>query len=420
MLNKINEKVIMIQNRLKVIIMNKPGFVTQTALLSFPFGGLNQSYIHQTKRIPIEPGAAHFLEHKCFENDGEEITEKFSKLGASANAFTSNTQTVYYFKTIDHFLDNVKILLDLAFFPNFTESGVEKERGIILQEMASSHDKPFYKQYKRLMEELYQDHPFFHDIIGDEKSVSTISYDTLKTIHETYYQPEYATLILGGSSDFSDVITYLENYDFKNKSAYEKATIKNVPLKTSPNPLSEITGDVHATYVLTGYRLDKTFKNKHDEYAFYLALETAFDVAIGNTSHWYESHLENDVITDSFFHDVNVDPSVAFVMMMSQTRNQEAFIGAMNDLMNCDPSECFDSVAFERIKKAAIGDYILGSDSLNHLVVNRAYYVDDGITREDFFEMQKAMKYEDIINAFEIFQKEAVMASVVLSPDALE
>lgn len=420
MKNKLIEKTYLIQNRLKVIVMNKPGFLTKTALLSFPFGGLHQCYYDGEKRIPFEPGAAHFLEHKCFEDDGEEITEKFSKLGASANAFTSYTQTVYYFKTIDHFLENVKTLMDLAFRPNFTPQGIEKERGIILQEMAASHDKPFYKQYKRLMDELYQDHPFSHDIIGDEASVSSISYDTLKTLHEIYYQPEYATLILGGDESFDDVLNILETYPFNPPSKYEKATIPNVLLKTPPPSLTEMTGDVHATYGLTGFRLDVSFSTKKEEYAFYLALERALDVGIGKTSSWYETHLDKDIITDSFFHDVNLDPSVAFVMMMTQTRKKEAFLEAMHALTTADPIRLLDKEAFERLKKASIGDYILGGDSLNQLVVNRAYYVDDQLTRDDFFAMQKAMTYDDMVNAFKTFQKHAIKASVILSPNNLE
>jgi len=420
MLNNMTEKVIIIQERLKVILINKPGFVTKTALLSFPIGGLNQAYIKDGVLIPFEPGAAHFLEHKCFEDEGVEITAKFSKLSASANAFTSNTQTVYYFKTIDHFLENLEILMTLAFQPNFTEAGIEKERGIIMQEMASSHDKPFYKQYKKLMDVLYKDHPFAHDIIGDENAIQSISYETLKTIHETYYQPEYATLILGGDDDFESVIQRLETFEFKDKIPFEKAPILNVPLKMMPPKVQTIQDDVLATYVLTGFRLDLDFETKKEEYAFSIALETALDVAFGPTSDWYEKHNEKDIITESFFHDVNLDPQVSFVMMMSQTRNEAAFLKAMDELIEKDQTDLFNENDFNRIKKAVIGDYILGSDSLNHLVVNRAYYVDDDLTRDDFFKMQKAMTFKDVLEAFKIFQTKAIYTSVVLSPNKVE
>lgn len=414
------EKVITIQDRLKVIIINKPGFVTKTALLSFPIGGLNQAYIKDGVLVPFEPGAAHFLEHKCFEDEGVEITEKFSKLSATANAFTSNTQTVYYYKTIDHFLENLVILMTLAFQPNFTEAGIEKERGIILQEMAASHDKPFYKQYKTLMDVLYKDHPFAHDIIGDEASIQSISYETLKTIHETYYQPEYATLILGGNDDFEDVIQTLESFQFKDKVSLKKAPILNVPLKVTPPKVQTLHEDVLATYVLTGFRLDLDFKTKKEEYAFSIALETALDVAFGQTSDWYESNLKKDIITESFFHDVNLDPKVSFIMMMSQTRNETSFLDLMEDLKSNDQSALFNEEDFNRIKKSVIGDYILGSDSLNHLVVNRAYYVDDDLTRDDFFEMQKAMTFKDVLEAFKTFQTESVMSSVILMSNKVE
>lgn len=419
-MNNTIETVTYIQDRLKVIVMNKPGFITKSALLSFPIGGLNQSYLKEGKKVPFEPGAAHFLEHKLFEDEGVELTDKFSKLGASANAFTSHTQTVYYYKTIDQFEENLKVLMNLAFYPNFTEEGIEKERGIILQEMASSHDKPFYKQYTKLMEVLYKNHPFAHDIIGDETSVSNISFETLKTIHNTFYQPEYATLILGGDDAFTEALKMLEAFPFKEATAFKKAPVENVLLKKAPPKVQEMTGDVHATYVLTGFRLDLTFETIKEEYTFFIALEMALEMLFGSSSDWVEEKLKQDIITESFFHDVHLDPSVAFVMMMSQTRKPEAFLKEMDKMTQAFDESLFREIDFERIKKAAIGDYILGNDSLNHLVVNRAYTVDDDITRDDIFNIQKGMHFEDVILAFKTFQNQSITSSVVLKPKTLE
>jgi predicted Zn-dependent peptidase len=92
----------------------------------------------------------------------------------------------------------------------------------------------------------------------------------------------------------------------------------------------------------------------------------------------------------------------------------------MDELIEKDQTDLFNENDFNRIKKAVIGDYILGSDSLNHLVVNRAYYVDDDLTRDDFFKMQKAMTFKDVLEAFKIFQTKAIYTSVVLSPNKVE
>ena len=125
---KLNETTVMIQNRLKLIYIKRPGYLKKYAMITFPIGGLHRAYEQNGKKVRFPSGAAHFLEHKCFENDGEELTAVFAQQGANVNAFTSQFQTSYLFEATDELTANIQSLLDLVFFRNLPSRGWKKKK----------------------------------------------------------------------------------------------------------------------------------------------------------------------------------------------------------------------------------------------------------------------------------------------------
>ena len=127
-------------NGLRICYLPKEGFSKTFAILATDFGSVDASFTFEGKRYDTPAGVAHFLEHKMFEDEDGNALQKFARTGASPNAFTSHTMTAYHFSCTDRFEENLKILLKFVFTPYFTDENVEKERGIINQEIRMVED----------------------------------------------------------------------------------------------------------------------------------------------------------------------------------------------------------------------------------------------------------------------------------------
>lgn len=146
-------------NGLRICYLPKKGFSKTFAILATDFGSVDASFTFEGKRYDTPAGVAHFLEHKMFEDEDGNALQKFARTGASPNAFTSHTMTAYHFSCTDRFEENLKILLKFVFTPYFTDENVEKERGIINQEIRMVEDTPNWEVFVGAYEGLYRNHP---------------------------------------------------------------------------------------------------------------------------------------------------------------------------------------------------------------------------------------------------------------------
>ena len=147
----------------------------------------------------VPDGIAHYLEHRMFtQKDGSDITERFSEFGADSNAYTSFNKTVYMCSTTDNFEKALEALLDFVTEPNFTEELVERERGIIIQEIKMTDDSPYSRGYRDLLEAMYKNNSARVDIAGTVESVSQITAEMLNKCYDTFYNPDNMALVVCG------------------------------------------------------------------------------------------------------------------------------------------------------------------------------------------------------------------------------
>ena len=210
---KINEEVYFetLGNGLKVYYYPKIGFSKKFAVFSTGNGSCNNRFkIEGNEEIVTLPdGIAHFLEHKLFEDPEKDLFEKFSSLGADVNAFTSFNQTSYLFSTTENFVECLLELVNLVMEPFFTDENVEKEKGIIAQEIQMYKDSPNWKVFFNLLDGLYINHPIKIDIAGSIESISNINKDNLYLAYKLFYNPESMVLVLVGDIEFKEVIDKL-------------------------------------------------------------------------------------------------------------------------------------------------------------------------------------------------------------------
>jgi len=200
---QINEQVYSgaLPNGLSVFVIPKPGFHKKYAFFATDYGGVDRRFKLSDSWIDTPAGVAHFLEHKMFDTEDGNALELLSANGASPNAYTSTDITAYHFECIDKFYENLETLLSFVSVPYFTPDSVEKEKGIIAQEILMIEDDPDYCLYYGLLRSLFKSNPVRDSVAGTVESIVKITSDTLYDCHKTFYAPSNMALCVVGDVD---------------------------------------------------------------------------------------------------------------------------------------------------------------------------------------------------------------------------
>ncbi|MBL4846701.1 MAG: insulinase family protein, partial [Planctomycetes bacterium] len=200
------------EDGLRVKVIPRPGYQKKFAIFVTDYGSIDTAFqapgADQFCETP--PGVAHFLEHKLFQTKEGDAFSEFARYGASANAFTSYTQTAYHFGTSSDFYPCLDLLLDFVAVPYFTPEAIDKERKVIAQEIRMYEDSPDAVAHLDLLQALYHSHPVREDITGSLDSICEIDGDVLELCHRTFYNPENMVLVVSGDLDPSEVYARTE------------------------------------------------------------------------------------------------------------------------------------------------------------------------------------------------------------------
>ncbi len=252
------------------------------------------------KEYNVPYGIAHFLEHKMFEQkDGSSPFEEFDKLGASANAYTNNIQTTYLWSCPDNFEKNMKILLDYVNNPYFTDKNVEKEKGIIIEELKMYEDSPFRNGIQKIKENALVNHPSRIDVGGTIKSVKNITKENLYDCYNAFYNPDNMFIVVTGNVEPNNVIKIIQKH-FHKKNIKNKIEIKkyNEPLRVNCKKQT-INMNVTIPKFLMGIKIDmNSYPLGKKEWYQYLSIY--LDSLIGPTSKFNDELKNKKIITENF------------------------------------------------------------------------------------------------------------------------
>ncbi len=219
------------ESGLEVIVIPKEQ-TTLYALFATRYGSNDSTFKTESTGgfITVPDGIAHFLEHKMFENDdGTDTFSRFSKLGASANAYTSNDMTAYLFSATENYLESLEVLLDFVTHPYFTEETVNKEMGIITEELRMYEDNPYRWLYQSLLSALYVNNPVRIPVGGTEKSIREITPELLYDCYNTFYNLSNMTLVVSGNITPVSVAGVMDKALSKSKPSTIERLVPNEP-----------------------------------------------------------------------------------------------------------------------------------------------------------------------------------------------
>lgn len=284
---------------LKIYIAPKKGFMSKIAYFAANYGSMDTFYEKDGQTIEIPDGLAHFLEHKLFESEDGDAFSKYSKNGADANAFTSFGCTAYYFSCSDKFYDNLKILTDLMQTPYFTKENVEKEQGIIGQEINMYLDAPDWKVYMNMLESMYKDCTVRRDIAGSVESISNITDELLYDCYNKFYSPENMVLVMVGDLDPEEASKKAEEFlcDLERRECPKKVYPEEQ--KEVVAPYAEQKLSVSFPIYMLGFK-GLPAKYGTDTLRKSIIGDTALGILFGKSSDFYLSSYDEGLINDKF------------------------------------------------------------------------------------------------------------------------
>ena len=274
--SKIKEKAYIekLENGMDVIIIPKKNAIKKYVIWGTHFGSIDNHFIMPTtgEEVYIPDGVAHFLEHKMFEQpNGTNSLDTLMALGIDANAYTSNDHTAYLFECTDNFYEGLDELMDYVQHPYFTEENVEKEKGIIGQEIGMYDDDPSWQLYINAMDCMYKENPIKIDIAGTVESISKITPDVLYKCYNTFYNPSNMTMVVCGDFEPEKLLNEIKKRLVPKENQGE---IKRIYAKeeTEINKKeTEVKMELSNPLFLVGYK-DAT-KNKENLVKRHIAIE---------------------------------------------------------------------------------------------------------------------------------------------------
>lgn len=313
-------------NGLEVIIIHKPDFLSTTACFGTPYGSLkiNQKYNGEAKRF--NPGIAHFLEHKLFEAEGKDIMNRFSELGANVNAFTSYNETVYYFsKTADNIDDCLNLLLDFVQDLDISEESVEKEKGIICEELSMYLQNPDTQLVNETFKSLYLNYPLNKDIGGDFASVNSITKAELDECYRLNYHPSNMYLVIVTPIDPMHLIEVIKNNQAAKKFVYqERPLVDNKPEpKEVVRKEYEFNMDVTKGKTCYAIKVEPTFKDKIDAHKKEIATTFYLNCYFSPINPNYQKWMDEGIINDFFGFEVNFTDEAASILFYMDSDNKD-------------------------------------------------------------------------------------------------
>jgi predicted Zn-dependent peptidase len=351
-----------LSNGLNVFVLPKPGFQKTYATFSTHYGSIDNDFQQEGReRTKVPDGIAHFLEHKMFEEPTGDIFSVFASNGASANAFTSFDRTAYLFSATDHIEDNVTTLLNFVQNPYFTDENVEKEKGIIGQEINMYQDQPDWRLYYGLIEALYHKHPIHIDIAGTIQSISHISKETLYLCYNTFYHPNNMSIFVVGNVDPDTILTLIENNQeaktFTKLAPIERffpeepETVRQAKIRTVlPVSLPKCLIGIK-DQPLDGAEANDLLRRE-------LQMKIVLDILFSGSSKIFQKLYDEGLISDNFGHEFNYGVGYAFTVFGGDTKDPDLLTSRLQEEINQILEQGIDQVSFERSRKKKIGAFL--------------------------------------------------------------
>lgn len=388
----------------------KKNFIQKQAMICFKYGSMDNNLIINKENIVLPPGIAHFLEHKMFEKKEYNVFDKFNKLGGNVNAYTNFLSTAYYFNCVNNFYENFNELLKLVSYPYFTNENVEKEKGIIEQEIKMYDDDPYWRVFFNLMCIMYdKDNPITNDIAGSVEDITKINEDMLYQCYNNFYTKDNCIIICCGDIDDKKNV---EDSILKNLTINDKKTGNIKQFKENNGNKSNY---VEKKMGINQKVFNIGFKNLQKDVTIFDKIiynKIILDIIFGKSSLFYEKLYNKGIIDDTFGFDFNnFNENTSYIFSGISNKSKE-IIKYINEEIDLFKNKNILEKDFERIKNKHIGSFIRKFNVVDNIVSMEADYFSNNFNIKSYYNSLQSANLEDIQNYLKYFENDAYLSII--------
>ena len=358
---KLEEKVYKekLENGMTVMIIPKKNTLKKYVIWGTHYGSNESKFIvpGEENETEVPKGVAHFLEHKMFEQEnGPNSLDVLTALGVEANAYTTNDHTAYLFECTDKFYEALDELMDYVQHPYFTDENVEKEKGIIGQEIMMYDDYPEWKVYLNTLEAMYHNHPVKLDITGTIETISHIDKEVLYKCYNTFYHPSNMVLIVCGDFEPDEILEEIKKRLIPREAAGEiKRIYPEEPKEIVKNYVEQ---NMEVSMPLFTIGIKDTPADEKEKVKRHIAIEVLLNMLLGRSSKLYKELYNNGTILAQPSLEYEFTDGYAHMLITGQaTEPQKVFEGLKAQVANMIQTGINED-EFNRIKKMIYGGYV--------------------------------------------------------------
>ena len=414
---RIGEEVIWVtlDNGLPVCIVPKKGFSRKYALFATRYGGMDMRFRLNGQWLDTPAGIAHYLEHKMFDTEDGNALQELAMNGAEPNAFTSNAITCYYFDSTEKFYENLEILLSFVSVPDFTDESVEKEQGIIGQEIGMIEDNPEWQVYKQLMQSLYHTSPARTPVAGSVESIREITAQTLYDCHRAFYTPANMCLVVVGDVEPQQVLDIARRVLPKDSGELIERDYGAEEPTEAAQAYAEERMEVSMPSFLVGFKCPPQHGGE-EQHRFAAIGELACDVLMGESSPLYARLYSQGLINGSFGAAFDILPGAAYAYAGGDSKDPKAVAEAILAEAQRLVREGVDEDYYKRIVNANFGAALRELNSFESIAVSMAEGRFQGYDPYRFPEIYDSITAADVLAFLRENVTRSHMALSVIAP----
>ena len=414
---RIGEEVIWVtlDNGLPVCIVPKKGFSRKYALFATRYGGMDMRFRLNGQWLDTPAGIAHYLEHKMFDTEDGNALQELAMNGAEPNAFTSNAITCYYFDSTEKFYENLEILLSFVSVPYFTDESVEKEQGIIGQEIGMIEDNPEWQVYKQLMQSLYHTSPARTPVAGSVESIREITAQTLYDCHRAFYTPANMCLVVVGDVELQQVLDIARRVLPKDSGELIERDYGAEEPTEAARAYAEERMEVSMPSFLVGFKCPPQHGGE-EQHRFAAIGELACDVLMGESSPLYARLYSQGLINGSFGAAFDILPGAAYAYAGGDSKDPKSVTEAILAEAQRLAREGVDEDYYKRIVNANFGAALRELNSFESIAVSMAEGRFQGYDPYRFPEIYDSITAADVLAFLRENVTRSHMALSVIAP----
>lgn len=401
------------ESGLKIFVMEKPDYSGAFAMFGTKYGSVDTCFRIRGEEsyTSVPEGIAHFLEHKLFESEELDAFERFNETGANANAFTSFDRTCYIFRCAGNFEKNLEILLDFVKHPYFTEETVQKEQGIIGQEIRMYQDNPDWQVLFNLLRGVYHSNPVRIDIAGTIESIAQINADLLYGCYNTFYNLNNMALAVAGNVTKDLVLSVADKILKKEEPVYFEQIVPEEDPKVKQDYIEEDLGVDIKKFAL-GFK--ENLEGILPTPGHTLIMNLALDIIAGKVSPLYSRLIDQGLINTSFGKEYFTGRGFSLSIFTGESHEPQKVKDEIIAEIERIKSQGISEDDFKVSLKKLYGAHIFGYNDVDDLAGNLidAYFGGYGLF--DTAELYKKVTKTDVEKAItESFSKDNCCLSVI-------